>query len=237
MQALHEALDACYASRDGGQDAQPALDAAVKAIEKCCTQIDADQAQTLLQALHDRLLPHGNAAAEPDAVQLMQQSTERTKNALLDSVMTEALEPLASLANLGPASAALSAALVARYARCAPREAGVMLLAALGRHVGCARAACMCKRLSNKCQHFISFGADLVWRSFKQASRQDPSPAACAGCSTGLGKQKTASSSLRCQKRLLPSAAGIGCTCSTMLLVLCWTKRSLLSPAPNQPLC
>lgn len=121
-------LDAAAAALSNGQDTHSHLQAVSRFVDDSNASGDPAAAEQLLRDLHDRLLPQcdGDAAAGDAAA----------TNAVLGSVMTECLEATAGLANLSSECCRLSEALVLRFATCAPREAGILLLACLGRQVG-----------------------------------------------------------------------------------------------------
>ena len=110
------------------QDAQQHTTAVARKLEDAQIANDLDAAEKLLQTLHDSLLPDGGVGMQPQAGSIA---------TVLGNIMTECLESVALLANLSAVCKRLAQALVIRYARCAPREAGILLLASLGRQSGC----------------------------------------------------------------------------------------------------
>lgn len=128
MASILSLLDTAGSALSKGEDAQQHIEAVSRCVEECRAAGNPAAAEQLLRDLHDTLLPRGgreNAAqhaADDDAV--------------LGSVMTECLEAIAGLADLSANCRRLSEALIVRFACCAPREAGIVLPACLGRQVG-----------------------------------------------------------------------------------------------------
>ncbi len=131
MDSLQEAVGSAFGD---GQDAQPHIDAIFRAVNVCRDDRDAAHAQQLLETLHCRLLPHTGGGGQPQAAEPASQGDNN--EATLDAIVTEVLEPLAGLANLSAECEHLATPLLVCFASSSPREAGIMLLACLGRHVG-----------------------------------------------------------------------------------------------------
>ena len=127
MTSIQGDLNAAILAVQQDQDAQQHTTAVARKLEDAQIANDLDAAEKLLQTLHDNLLPDGGAGMQPQA---------GSGDAVLGNIMTECLESVALLANLSIACQRLAQSVVIRYACCAPREAGILLLASLGRQSG-----------------------------------------------------------------------------------------------------
>jgi hypothetical protein len=131
MTSFQDLVDVAVSAAHQGNDTEQHVDAVSQRVEECRAASDADAAGNLLQHMHDSLLPQGGANAAQQA---------GSRDAVLCDIMTQSFDNVALLASLSDACHQLATLLIGRYACSAPREAGILLLACLGRQVGCVHA-------------------------------------------------------------------------------------------------
>lgn len=124
--SLGELIDGTIGTYFAGDVIDAQLDEITNAVEECRLHGDRVPAERLLRTVHDHLLaPAYSNGHQTDA-----------SNMVAIGVMMQCLEPIACLASHSAECHRLSEALILHFARNSAREAGILLLACLGRLVG-----------------------------------------------------------------------------------------------------